>query len=166
MSAPSGVVEPSRRTATERVAVLVATVGGLGYAPIAPGTVASAVTVLAVWLLKPSAASMAVASVIVIAGGMLAAQGAERALGGGKDPGAIVIDEVAGMLLTVLLAPPTPLVLAVGFVLFRIFDVVKVFPADRAERLPGGLGVMLDDVIGGLYGLGVLSVLRSLLAWP
>jgi phosphatidylglycerophosphatase A len=77
-----------------------------------------------------------------------------------------VIDEVAGMLLTVLLAPPTPLVLAVGFVLFRIFDVVKVFPADRAERLPGGLGVMLDDVIGGLYGLAVLSVLRSLLAWP
>jgi phosphatidylglycerophosphatase A len=148
------------------VAVLVATVGGLGYAPIAPGTVASAVTVGAVWALKPSAVSMALAAVIVIVGGMLAAQGAERALGGGKDPGAIVIDEVAGMLLTVLLAPATPLVLVVGFVLFRIFDVVKVFPADRAERLPGGLGVMLDDVIGGLYGLGVLTVLRSLLAWP
>jgi phosphatidylglycerophosphatase A len=138
----------------------------VGYAPVAPGTVASAVTVVAVGLLKPTVASLALASVIAIVGGIVAAQGAERALGGAKDPGAIVIDEVAGMLVTVLLTPPTPLVLAVGFVLFRIFDVVKVFPADRAERLPGGLGVMLDDVISGLYGLGVLSVLRAVLAWP
>jgi phosphatidylglycerophosphatase A len=165
VSPPSGVAGPPR-TAAERVAVLVATVGGVGYAPVAPGTVASAVTVVAVGLLKPTVASLALASVIAIVGGIVAAQGAERALGGAKDPGAIVIDEVAGMLVTVLLTPPTPLVLAVGFVLFRIFDVGKVFPADRAERLPGGLGVMLDDVISGLYGLGVLSVLRAVLAWP
>jgi phosphatidylglycerophosphatase A len=164
VSPPSGVAEP--RTAAERVAVLVATVGGVGYAPVAPGTVASAVTVVAVGLLRPSVASLALASVIAIVGGIVAAQGAERALGGAKDPGAIVIDEVAGMLVTVLLAPPTPLVLAVGFVLFRVFDVVKVFPADRAERLPGGWGVMLDDVISGLYGLAVLAGLRAVLAWP
>jgi phosphatidylglycerophosphatase A len=166
VSAPDGAADPSRATAAERLAVLVATAGGVGYAPVAPGTVASAVTVVAVWLLKPSVAGLMAASVIVIVGGTLAAQGAERALGGGKDPGAIVIDEVAGMLLTVLFAPATPVALAVGFVLFRIFDVVKVFPADRAERLPGGIGVMLDDVISGLYGLGVLAVLRTLFAWP
>ncbi len=86
---------------------------------------------------------------------------------GDKDPGAIVIDEVAGMTLSVLVLPLTRARAArVGFVLFRIFDVVKPFPAGRLQSLRGGVGVMIDDLIAGLYALLVLLALRALTGWP
>jgi phosphatidylglycerophosphatase A len=97
--------------------------------------------------------------VVVTALGVWAAGEAERALGA-KDPGAIVVDEVAGMTLSVLALPPTPGLLLAGFLLFRLFDVLKPFPANVAQRLPGGLGVMIDDVIAGLYALVLLVVAR------
>jgi phosphatidylglycerophosphatase A len=103
--------------------------------------------------------------VAVTLGGTWAAHRAERLLGG-KDPGAIVIDEVAGMTLAVLAFPLTPTLLAVGFVLFRLFDVVKPFPARASQRLPGGAGVMVDDLIAGLYALGALALLRAVMRWP
>ena len=99
--------------------------------------------------------------VVVTALGVWAADEAERALGA-KDPGAIVVDEVAGMTLSVLALPPTPGVLLAGFLLFRLFDVLKPFPANVAQRLPGGVGVMIDDVIAGLYALALLVVARRL----
>jgi phosphatidylglycerophosphatase A len=95
--------------------------------------------------------------------GTWAADEAERTLGG-KDPGAIVVDEVAGMMLAALAAPPTAVVVAVAFVLFRVFDVVKPFPANIAQRLRGGLGVMVDDLIAGSYAL-VLVMLARRLGW-
>jgi phosphatidylglycerophosphatase A len=97
--------------------------------------------------------------IVVTALGVWAAGEAERALGA-KDPGAIVVDEVAGMTLSVLALPPTPGLLLAGFLLFRLFDVLKPFPANVAQRLPGGLGVMIDDVIAGLYALVLLVVAR------
>lgn len=97
--------------------------------------------------------------------GTWAAHEAERALGT-KDPGAIVIDEVAGMTLSVLLVPPTIAALAVAFLAFRVFDILKPFPADAAQRLPGGLGVMADDLIAGVYALLVVLGLRAGLGWP
>ena len=100
---------------------------------------------------------MVLVAVIVV--GTWAAAEAERTLGT-KDPGAIVVDEVAGMTLSVLTLPLTPAVVAAGFVLFRIFDVVKPFPANVAQRLPGGAGVMLDDLIAGLYALALLLLAR------
>ena len=99
--------------------------------------------------------------VAVTALGVWAADEAERALGA-RDPGAIVVDEVAGMTLSVLALPPTPGVLLAGFLLFRLFDVLKPFPANVAQRLPGGLGVMIDDVIAGFYALVLLVVARRL----
>jgi phosphatidylglycerophosphatase A len=93
----------------------------------------------------------------VTAIGTWAAQRAEPLLGG-KDPGAIVIDEVAGMTLSVLVVPLTPAVLVLGFLLFRVFDVLKPPPARESQRLPGGVGVMIDDVIAGLYALGLLAI--------
>jgi len=95
--------------------------------------------------------------------GTWAAHRAERAIGA-KDPGVIVIDEVAGMTLSVLLLPLTVPVLAVAFVLFRVFDVLKPSPARQAQALPGGLGVMVDDLIAGLYALAIVAALRAL-AW-
>lgn len=70
----------------------------------------------------------------------------------GRDASRIVIDEVVGMQVTLLAIQPTILFGAIGFVLFRVFDILKPFPAGRAQRLPGGLGVVTDDVIAGAYG--------------
>ncbi len=142
-----------------------ATVGGAGYAPVAPGTVGSAVTVLALWLIPFSRLALVLGLVGVVVVGTWAAQRVERALEK-KDPGVIVVDEVAGMMLSVLVFPLTPAVLAVGFVLFRLFDIVKPFPAHPAQRLHGGIGVVLDDLIAGLYALAVLALLRWALGWP
>ncbi|PYM85926.1 MAG: phosphatidylglycerophosphatase A, partial [Candidatus Rokuibacteriota bacterium] len=102
------------------MALVIATVGGAGFAPVAPGTVASALTVLLLWVVPFSRAGLVLFFVLVAAIGTWAAGHAERALGS-KDPGAIVIDEVAGMTLSVLVLPLTIPVLAVAFVLFRVF---------------------------------------------
>ena len=77
----------------------------------------------------------------------------------GVDPGRIVIDEVAGVMLTFIFLRPTLAGLAVGFFLFRFFDIVKIPPARQAENLHGGWGVMLDDIIAGVYAHIVLRVL-------
>jgi phosphatidylglycerophosphatase A len=145
--------------------LLVATVGGAGYARVAPGTVGSGVAVLLLWLVPFSRAGLVVFFAAVIVAGTWAAQRAERILGV-KDPGAIVIDEVAGMTLAVVTFPLTAPVLGVGFVLFRLFDITKPFPARASQRIAGGAGVMLDDLVAGLYALGVLALLRAVLGWP
>jgi len=121
--------------------------------------VASAATAVVLWLLALSWPSLVLAFVAVSVLGTWAADVAERALEV-KDPGAIVVDEVAGMTLSVLLVPLTPAALVAGFVLFRIFDVAKPFPANVAQRLPGGVGVMLDDLVAGLYALLLLLLAR------
>lgn len=121
--------------------------------------------VLLLWLVPFSRLGLLCFLTAVTVGGAWAAHRAEPLLGG-KDPHAIVIDEVAGMTLAVVAFPLTPPVLAVGFLLFRVFDVVKPFPARLAERLPGGIGVMADDLVAGLYALGALGLLRGLAQWP
>jgi phosphatidylglycerophosphatase A len=155
-----------RRPAT-RVALVIATALGAGYSPIASGTAGSAVALLILWLVPFSRVGLVVFFVVVTVAGTWAAHVAEAAVGG-KDPGVIVIDEVAGMTLSVL-ALPLPLtvpVLVVGFVMFRIFDVVKPFPAGRSQALRGGVGVMIDDIIAGLYALILLVALRAVTGWP
>jgi len=101
---------------------------------------------------------------VTVAG--VAASGRVERLVGEKDPGRIVIDEVAGMILSVLVLPLTPAVLLAAFLLFRLFDVVKPFPADRAQSLPGGFGVMGDDLIAGAYVLALLVGMRAWLGIP
>ena len=122
---------------------------------------ASAATAVLLWLVALSWPWLTVALLAVILLGTWAADVAERALEV-KDPGAIVVDEVAGMTLSVLLVPLTPTTLVAGFVLFRIFDVAKPFPANVAQRLPGGIGVMLDDLVAGLYALLLLLLARRI----
>ena len=157
---------PSRPlTSIQRLALLIATVGGVGHAPFAPGTVASALTALALGVVSPSRSALVLTVVAVVALGTWASQDAERSLGG-KDPGAIVIDEVAGMALSVLTLPLTPAALIAGFVLFRIFDIAKPYPANALQRLPGGVGVMIDDLVAGLYALLLLLAARALVGWP
>jgi phosphatidylglycerophosphatase A len=131
---------------------VLASVFGAGYAPVASGTVGSFVTVVAIWLLPVTPLRILVALVVVTVVGIWAGSRVERALGR-KDPGVIVIDEVAGMLLSVILLPPTIPVLVTAFLLFRLFDIWKPFPARESQVLTGGLGVMVDDLIAGFYAL-------------
>ena len=152
-------------TVFDRLALLIATGLGAGYSPIAPGTAGSAVAILILWLIPFSRAGLIAFLVGVVVVGTWAAHVAERRLGG-KDPGAIVIDEVAGMTLSVVAFPLTPAVLLAGFVLFRVFDVVKPPPAHASQRLAGGVGVMIDDLIAGIYALAVLAASRAVLGWP
>ncbi len=148
-------------SAGTRLAVAIATVGGVGRAPFAPGTVASALTILVLWLIPFSRVGLVAFFIVVTVVGTWAAEHAERAIGT-KDPGAIVIDEVAGMALSVLLVPLSATILALAFVLFRVFDVVKPPPARQAQALPGGFGVMVDDLFAGLYALAIVATLHAL----
>jgi phosphatidylglycerophosphatase A len=156
---------PAHITPFDRLALAIATVFGAGRSPFAPGTVASALTVIVLAVVPFSLVALIVFFVVVTLVGTWASHHAERVLGV-KDASAIVIDEVAGMTLSVLLLPRTIPVLASAFVLFRIFDVVKPFPAWQSQRLPGGFGVMTDDLIAGLYALAILAGARALVGWP
>jgi len=147
------------------VALAIATVFGAGYSPVAPGTVGSAVTVLVLWLLPFSILGLTIFLVVVIVAGTWAADRAERLMGR-KDPGAIVIDEVAGMTIALMLAPRNLGAYALAFLFFRIFDVLKPFPAHQSQRIGGGVGVMIDDVIAGFYALAVTLALNVFLRWP
>ena len=147
------------------LARIIATGFGAGYSPIAPGTAGSAVAVLILWLTPFSQLGIFVFFIAVTIIGIWASHVVEAAVGD-KDPGIIVVDEVAGMTLSVLVLPLTVPVLLAGFVLFRIFDVVKPFPAGRLQSLRGGVGVMIDDLFAGLYALIVLLVLRAITGWP
>jgi phosphatidylglycerophosphatase A len=143
----------------KRLAVLLATSGGAGYAPIAPGTAGSAVGVV-IYLLtyKLSAvAQIALVAVVSIVGVWAADEGARHFQR--DDPGQVVIDEVAGQLLTLLLTGVGWIGAIVGFFIFRVLDVIKPFPARRLEHLHGGLGIMADDLMVALYGNILVRVL-------
>jgi len=118
------------------------------------------VTLLGLWLIPFSVPGRIAILLVVTLAGLVASERVER-LVGRKDPGIIVIDEVAGMTLSVLVLPLTPGVLVASFALFRLFDIVKPFPANRSQALPGGLGVMADDLIAGAYALGVVAGARA-----
>jgi phosphatidylglycerophosphatase A len=147
------------------IARIIATAFGAGYSPIASGTAGSAVAVLILWLIPFSQLGIILFFLAVTLIGTWASHVVEAAVGD-KDPGIIVIDEVAGMTLSVLVLPLTVPVLLAGFFLFRVFDVVKPFPAGRLQSLRGGIGVMIDDLFAGLYALVVLLVLRAITGWP
>jgi phosphatidylglycerophosphatase A len=129
-----------------------------GRSPFAPGTAGTVVGVLLYLLLMGlSAPVYGAACLIVIVLGTWAA-GRADALFGTKDNRTIVIDEIAGYLVSMLLVPATWQYMTAAFFLFRFFDILKPFPLRRLERLPGGPGVMLDDIGAGIYSNIVLQV--------
>ena len=150
-----------------RFAVFLATAAYCGYFPVAPGTVGSAAG-LVVYLLVWWTQSPIVESALIVAtfaAGTWAATHAERYFGG-IDPGPVVIDEVLGMLVTLAFIPAGWTAAAAGFVLFRVFDVIKPFPADRLEKFHGGFGIMADDAMAGVYAnLALRLVMWLLPAW-
>lgn len=135
-----------------RLAVLIATVGGLGHAPIAPGTFGSAAGIAIYWFTRAWPIEWQLALIVVVSLVGIWASTRAAAHFGKEDPGAVVIDEVAGQLVTLAFTGANVAAMAAGFFVFRILDIIKPFPADRFERLHGGTGIMADDLMAGVYG--------------
>jgi phosphatidylglycerophosphatase A len=138
-------------TLRTRGGLAIATALGAGYAPKAPGTAGSAVGLL-LWIALPHSLAMQLAAIAVITiAGVWSGTIAEGHFNK-RDPGQVVVDEVAGMMVTLVLNPIAgPLWTLVAFGLFRAADIVKPFPVNLLERLPGGTGIMADDLMAGVY---------------
>ena len=145
-----------------RAAVFIATFGYVGYAPVAPGTFGSAAGLVLFVLLRAIGVSWLepIAVVALFAAGAWAGNVAERYFGG-IDPGPVVIDEVMGMLITLMFVPVSWAGALFGFFVFRVLDVVKPWPARQMENLHGGVGVMADDAMAAVYG----NVVMWLAVW-
>lgn len=153
---------PVSKPTTPVVSLAIATVFGVGYIPLAPGTFGSLVG-LAAWPLLPRSALVQTAVIVVLMiAGSITGSVAEQYYGR-RDPRHVVLDEVMGMLITLYLVPVGWVAGLIGFLLFRAADVVKPFPANRLEALPGGLGVMADDGMAAIYAALVLRVVLALM---
>jgi phosphatidylglycerophosphatase A len=154
---------PSAANSRSRFAWLIATFFGIGHLQPGAGTWAAAVTVLLWWAASHWIQPSLLLTVAVIASAAVTLIGIPVSTtvareSGQKDPGFVVIDEVAGQLIAVIGAPLDWKYLLAGFILFRSFDIVKPFPLRRLEGLPAGTGIMLDDVGAGLYALVLLQI--------
>ncbi len=148
-----------------RFARITAAVGGIGHAPAMPGTWGSAVALPLAWGLHSLGGIplLAIATLVVFVLGVWVCEIVTRE-SATKDPGWIVIDEVVGMWLVLLVVPPDIDLYAIGFVLFRIADIWKPWPASWADRvLTGGTGIMVDDVFAAAWAPLVLNLFRY--AW-
>ncbi|MBC8413167.1 MAG: phosphatidylglycerophosphatase A [Nitrospira sp.] len=130
--------------------IAIATLGGIGYIPYAPGTFGSAAALIPVFLIAPSDGLLLMMLVPLLLLGTLASHSAETVLG--QDSGSIVIDELCGSLIAVLFLPKTAGYVLAAFLLFRLFDIWKPWPIGRIDRsVHGGIGIMLDDVLAGIF---------------
>lgn len=150
------------KTVWRRTVLLCVSGGGAGYVPRLPGTIGTLVAVpFSIGLNQLAAEKFPLASAIIVLAVLCAiwssSQGA--AILGQKDPQIIVIDEIVGFLVGNFLAPLRWTVLLWSFLLFRFFDIAKVFPINRLEQLPGGAGIVLDDVMAGCYTFFCLRLL-------
>jgi len=147
-----------------RWASLIATFFGIGRLRPGPGSWGSAATVILWWAISRGtpagwqAYAAALLAAVVVLVGIPAATRVARATGI-KDPQFVVIDEVAGQLITLIATPVSWKSLIAGFILFRGFDIVKPPPVRQLERLPEGVGIVVDDVAAGLYALLVMQLL-------
>ncbi len=143
------------------IAVALSTFFGIGFVRVAPGTVASLVALPFAWLIswKLGVTALCAASLATYVLGVwsCAQYSASR---GVEDPSECVIDEVAGQWFACAVAPLSLPGFAVAFVLFRFFDITKLWPVSLGERLPGGLGIMTDDMIAGALAAVIIAALR------
>jgi phosphatidylglycerophosphatase A len=144
-----------------RLAIFVCTFGYVGYSPVAPGTMGSLAGLAVYAVLRWLQAGIAIDAAVIVGLfflGVWSGTHAERYFGG-TDPGPGVIDEVVGMLMTLFLVPPGWAAAIVAFLVFRVLDVLKPYPANRFERLHGGLGMMADDAMAAVYSNAVVHLL-------
>lgn len=143
------------------LSVLIATGFGVGYSPLAPGTMGSIVGGALFLVLRglPPAAHAILLVGLFVGGALVAGAGAEAFAA--PDPGAVVIDEIMGCWTALLLAGPGWAAVGAAFLLFRFFDTLKPFPISWTERLPGGWGIMADDVAAAAYTGAFLWLIRA-----
>ncbi len=147
-----------------RLLLLLVTGFGAGYSPIAPGTLGTLIAVPIYLLLSRIPSSLYELTLLALFFlSIWLSDHAERYFGN-KDDRRIVIDEIMGFLVTMLWIPETALSLVIGFFLFRIFDILKPFPIRRLEKVKGGFGIVLDDVLAGIYANVILHIIISLTA--
>ena len=145
--------------------IVIASTFGVGYLPLAPGTWASAIVLPIIWFISSVYSWFALIPFFIIVSllSLWSTSAAEQKWG--KDPSKMVIDEWAGQILTFFLVPLSLdlnehwLVLLIGFILFRFFDILKPFGIGKLQKIEGGLGVLLDDLLAGLYALVILNIL-------
>ncbi len=154
------------RSFSDNLALSIATCG-VGYLPLAPGTFGSvlgvAIFLLLIQLTTASFGPVLIVTLSITFAGIWAASRTEE-LSGRKDPGKVVVDEVAGQMLallplTLFSVQPSARGVIVSFILFRLFDIIKPYPAGRFERLKGGFGIMCDDLMAGAYAAVVTAVI-------
>lgn len=143
----------------KRFHYLIATGFGLGYSPVAPGTAGSLLALVsAYFIFKAYHPFLIIATIIFFAGGIVSAAFVENDQGA-EDPRMVVVDEMVGMWIGLLFVPHYWWAYFIAFALFRLFDILKPFPINAAQRLSGGWGIMMDDVLAGLYTLGCIHFL-------
>jgi phosphatidylglycerophosphatase A len=133
---------------------------GSGYVPAAPGTAASFAALVLYALIPVPDQYWLMITLFFVPIGLWSSSVMEKDLG--KDPPRVVIDEWVGQWLTVLFLPREILPLTAGFIAFRMLDIVKPFPARGSQKLKGGLGIMIDDIIVAVYGNIILQILFSI----
>ncbi len=142
------------------VAKFLSTTAFTGLFPLAPGTVGSLVTVLVLWFLpEQSTLTFVILAAVLFVVGVWSSGVTEKAMGK-EDPGSVNIDEDVGMILSLLFLPKTIGWWLAAFFIFRFLDIVKPWPAKQSQDIGGGLGIMIDDVIVGVYTSLFLNVLR------
>jgi phosphatidylglycerophosphatase A len=146
----------------KRLGVILATAGGAGYFPFASGTVGSAIGLVIYLLTRSWPLGWQVALLLLVTGPGIWAGGVAAEHFGREDPGPVIIDEVAGQLLTLIGTGAGIRSAIVGFLVFRVLDIFKPWPAGRFEQLPGGFGIMADDLMVAVYGNIFIRVLRML----
>lgn len=150
------------KTITQLILRNIATLGFVGYLPWAPGTWGTAAALLLVVLVRPSTPLYLAITLLAVVLGTVSAHEAERAMGS-KDPGPIVIDELAGYLFSMALLPQEAGYLLAAFILFRFFDILKPLRLRRLEALGGGPGIMADDIAAGIVTNVLLQLWRLLI---
>lgn len=146
------------------LATALATCGGIGFAPIAPGTVASlALALLYKFLLYRLAWPLFLLLFLVLFFLGVQASAVLSTNLGHSDPRRIVLDEICGQLIALIALPSTWVAVGLSFLLFRLFDIVKPFPIRRSERLGSGWGIMVDDCLAGLMSRVLLLILLPLM---
>jgi phosphatidylglycerophosphatase A len=136
----------------------IGTVGGVGFSPIAPGTAGALVGVLLVYWLHPSTLILLAGILLFTVLGIWVSRKIEE-MSGKEDPGLIVVDELVGQWINLLWIPFHWKYFLAGFLLFRLFDIAKPWPVHQSQQFGNGIGVMLDDILAGIYGLIVLHVM-------
>jgi phosphatidylglycerophosphatase A len=141
-----------------RLAFVIATWFGLGFSPVAPGTVGTLAALPLYFALRGFGPIAILGAAFALTLGGVWAAGIVAQHTGKDDPQIVVVDEVAGVLVALSFAPHTFAGVAVAVIAFRVFDMTKPFPAGAAERLPGGWGIVIDDVVAGAWAAALTAV--------